>query len=244
MLSQEISRIRHNLVLEGGPQITICVEFLFLLIMAHTLGHDFSSPEPTRCFLRKPILSLIKPTYDGENGVSIVDHVLQFMIKCNSFNIINENEICRLFSLTFKGRIQEWYKTLLDKSVHSWEYFIDIFLLDHHCYDYDKLCLEIGSLSMHEDESIEEFYDRFKSLCFRFHLKDLPSEEDLSQCFKFLVSSSCKHNKSNKDEQDNIDAFLNPIEPLNELENFQTLKHLEFPLQILKFRKIIIQVHL
>jgi hypothetical protein len=81
---------------------------------------------------------------------------------------------------------------------------MEVFLIAHQNYDYDKLCLEMNNLSMHENESIEEFSSRFMFLCCRFHPEDLPSEKDLLEWFSFLVLSNYKHNET-KDDEHNID---------------------------------------
>lgn len=108
------------------------------------------------------------------------------MIKCNSSNIANDNEICKLFSFTFKGRIQGWYKTLTNKYVHYWEHFINIFLSSHNCYDYDNLFLEIRTLYLQDDKSIGEFYDRFKCLCFNYAWKIFLENRICCNAFNFL----------------------------------------------------------
>jgi hypothetical protein len=61
------------------------------------------------------------------------------------------------------------------KSIHSWNHFIEVFLLAHENYNYEVLVLEIENISMHTNESLDEFYDIFMPFLFRFHLKDLPS---------------------------------------------------------------------
>jgi len=81
---------------------------------------------------------------------------------------------------------------------------MEVFPIAHHNYDYDKLCLEMNNLLMHENESIEEFSSRFMFLCCRFHPEDLPSEKYLLEWFSFLVLSNYKHNET-RDEEHNID---------------------------------------
>jgi hypothetical protein len=50
---------------------------------------------------------------------------------------------------------------------------MEVFLLAHHNYNYKELCLEIQNIYMHADESLDEFYAIFMSLCFRFYLEDI-----------------------------------------------------------------------
>lgn len=63
-----------------------------------TLGNEFSSGKPTTGMSKKQIESLYNLKYDGECKISTLDHICRFVDKCESYNIINDNEICRLFT--------------------------------------------------------------------------------------------------------------------------------------------------
>jgi len=76
---------------------------------------------------------------------------------------------------------------LLDASIHTWEEFIDEFLIAFKKFDYDKLCEELNDIRMEPDESLEESSTRFKHLCYRFPLYYIPS---ISEWFQHLISPS------------------------------------------------------
>lgn len=42
-------------------------------------------------------------------------------------------------------------------SIHSWEYFMKLFMTMHQDYDYDQSCDEIESLQREQDDSIDDF---------------------------------------------------------------------------------------
>ena len=101
---------------------------------------------------------------------------------------------------------------------------MEVFLSAHQNYNYEELCLEIENLSMQVDEYLDEFYARFMSLCFIFHLEDFPSTKYIIECFTSLVLPVKECNKSNEDEHDVLDPLVNFestsnfIEPTNEFE--------------------------
>ena len=67
---------------------------------------------------------------------------------------------------------------------------------------------------MYDNESLDDFYNRFWSFCYRFHLDDFPSTEDLIECFTSLVSSHTENNESINEEQDTSNS-LTSLETLN-----------------------------
>jgi hypothetical protein len=195
--------------------------------------------------------------FDHESKISTFDHLYQFIDKCKSFDITNDNEICKLFTLTFQGRTQKRYKVIPGKSIHSWNHFMHVFLLAHQNYNFEKLCLGIENISMHAYESLDEFYAIFMSLCFIFHIEDLPSIEDPIECFTSLVLPANECRKSNEDKHDvlhqlvNFDSTSNFIEPCwqppmifdhnqsshKEIISFYSCHHLSFVnIYVLEFR--------
>ena len=50
--------------------------------------------------------------FDGENGVSITQHLLYFFEFGEFYEIENEGLICFLFFLTLEGRAKKWCRTL------------------------------------------------------------------------------------------------------------------------------------
>jgi len=99
------------------------------LVYIPVLGHTFSSCRPARNIPKKQLESLSNLKFDGESKISSFDHLYQFIDKCKNFNITNDNEICGLFTLTFQGLVQKWYRALPAKCIHSWNHFIEVFFV-------------------------------------------------------------------------------------------------------------------
>jgi hypothetical protein len=118
-------------------------------------------PKPPRNILH--FLSQLR--FDGESEISASEHALHFWKFCCSHNITDGNTICRLFTLTFAGRVKSWCETLSIASIHTWEQFMREFLHAFENYDYDNLCAEILELKKNEDESLEDFVIIFTHLC-------------------------------------------------------------------------------
>lgn len=161
-----------------------------------TLGHALNSLEPTRGMPEKQIESLSQLNFDGESNISTLNHIDGFVNRCKYFNIIVDNEICRLFTLTFIGQIRKWFLVLPENSIHSWKHFCQVFLKTHQNYSYNGLCLELDNLYMYDNESLDDFYNTFWSFCYRFHLDYFPSTEDLIERFTSLISSHFEDNES------------------------------------------------
>jgi hypothetical protein len=128
--------------------------------------------------------------FDGEGEISASEHAFNFWKFCCSHNITNGNVICRLFTLTFAGRVKSWCETLSVASIHTWEQFMHEFLHAFENYDYDNLCAEILELRKNKDESLEDFVIRFTHLCYRFPLDDRPSNNDLISCLVSLTNET------------------------------------------------------
>jgi hypothetical protein len=133
------------------------------------------------------------------------------------------NIICRLFTLTFAGRVKSWCETLSPASIHTWEQFMRKFLHAFENYDYDNLCEEILELKKNEDESLKDFVIRFTHLCYRFPLDDRPSNNDLISCLVSLINETHKSmdekSKSCFNLSSHVDLDLNEnVENVNGLD--------------------------
>ena len=78
--------------------------------------------------------------------------------------------MCILLDFTFEGRVKEWFVTLPLSSVHSFEHFVDLFVLSFGHYDFFRLCNEWKQLIVHKGESLEDFAIRTFNLYCRFPL--------------------------------------------------------------------------
>ena len=141
------------------------------------LEYAFSSPRPSGGISKKTFYSLSNLKFDGEGKISTFCHLCCFIHKCNLFKIYNEDEVCGLFTLTFKGRIKSKFEALPTKSIHNWKQFIWFFLASHRYYDYDELCYELENIWRKEGESLEDLFSRFNHICFRFCKDDKPSRQ-------------------------------------------------------------------
>lgn len=89
---------------------------------------------------------LSKVKFDRERITSASEHVLQFIQNYVSNNILHEGFMCRLFTLTFEGRVKKWCETLPVASIHTLEQFIDEILFSLENYDFNNLCIELINL--------------------------------------------------------------------------------------------------
>jgi hypothetical protein len=131
-------------------------------------------------------------TFDGEGNTSALDHIYKFCSKCLKNKITDLNLICRLFSLTFRGRVKYWFESFRANSIHSWSEFVIEFLSYFNNYDYDELGEELSFLRKENDESFKDFAIRFIHVCTRFPLKEMPL---IDEWFQYLVSLSDKQDR-------------------------------------------------
>jgi hypothetical protein len=121
------------------------------------------------------ILNLLsKVQFDGEEVTFAPKHVLQFIQNCISYNIFNQDVMCKLFTSTIEGRVRRWCETLPIASIHTFKQFIDEFLSVFAKYDFDRLCDEFNHLRKEKVEPLEDFSIRFMHLYCQFPLNDIP----------------------------------------------------------------------
>lgn len=149
--------------------------------------HAFSLLWLTRSIPPKIVNFSSKFKFDGEGKVYEIDHFLVFENKCKYRNIFANNEKCKIFVSTFKGKIKSWYEPLLDKSIHTWKKFMEMFLIAYESYIYDELCNKIESVQRENDESMVAFYSRISWIYCRFHDDDWPLEEEFIHLNMYLL---------------------------------------------------------
>ena len=69
-----------------------------------TKYHAFSLIRPFGSISSKTVNLLLRVKFDGEGEVYAFDQISQFIHKFLSCGIFNYNYLCKLFTLTFKGR--------------------------------------------------------------------------------------------------------------------------------------------
>lgn len=163
----------------------------------HTSGESCSAEIST--FLRRL-------SFNGEGKISASQQLAEFNSFCEFIDLSDEFEKCRLFAATFTGRILSWFEFLPAKSIHSWKHFTKLFLDTHENYNYKKLGLELENFRRHKDESLNDFFSRFMSICCRFRERHQLSEKDTMDWFLYLTSLSDLHDleKNEKSVIDNM----------------------------------------
>lgn len=125
-----------------GFMCLICI-FSHGFIQTYVWDHAFSLLHPTDRILLKTTNILSKVKFYGNNEIFALDHLYWFHNKCLSHDIFYQGPLCSLFSKTFKGWIKTWFDVFTIGSIHSWEQFMELFIIAHHNYKYDQLCDEI-----------------------------------------------------------------------------------------------------
>ena len=133
---------------------------------------------------------------------------LQFTYNCFDKNILDLDVLCRLFALTFEGRVKECFVTLSFSSVHSFEHFVDLFTLFFGHYDFVRLCNEWKQLTIKKGESLEYCAIRTFNLYCRFPLTDRPMIQEW-----FHHTSSSSH-ESDQIVDEKIELYINDESPL------------------------------
>ena len=122
------------------------------------MGSCFQFFLPTEHILQTTTNFLSQNKFNGESEIPSLDHLFKFINRCISRKITDKGALCKLFTLTFKSQIKKWFYAFTTESIHSWELFMELFLIVHKSYDYEVLCKEIQSLNEEEDEFIGVFY--------------------------------------------------------------------------------------
>jgi hypothetical protein len=128
-------------------------------------------------------------TFDGEGNTSIVDHISNFFYMCLRHKITDSNDTCRLFALTFRGRVKVWFESFRENSIHSLSDFLFDLLSYFRNYNYDELSEELSFLRKENGESFNDFAIRFIHVGIRFPLKEMSL---INEWFEYLISHSEK----------------------------------------------------
>jgi len=101
---------------------------------------------------KKVVKHLSKIKFNGESSFYAFNHVHQFILNCNNFDI-DDDIMCRIFTLTFTCHAKEWYESLPISSVNSWDEFSRIFLHTFQDSNCTQVYLELENLCRIEGES-------------------------------------------------------------------------------------------
>lgn len=172
------------------------------------------------------LLSQVK--FDGKNNSSAFNHALQFIQKVSGSDIqrIDEGVLCRIFTLTFTAEARKWCRTLPIASIHSWDQFVNIFILEFDCYDYDQVYDEIDYL-WKQDEPVRDFNMRFHLRCLKYDLESELTDEESSDYDEYFlppmsdqaeISSTFVSFSSNMNQDSNVNTQI-----IYNEENLQSL---------------------
>jgi len=124
--------------------------------------------------------------FDGDGGTTIPEHIVRVFKFCTKHNIHCEDTACRLFILTFKAHVKEWYHPLPITSIHSFEHLVKELYRTFGMYDYKSIFKKIMRLRKSPDESLDDFHDHFNNFCFEFSENDI-NWNLMKEKFEFLV---------------------------------------------------------
>jgi hypothetical protein len=130
---------------------------------------NFSLPDVPN----ETVSRLSKLTFDGEGNTSAKDHLNKFSCKCIKHDISDLEVLCRLFAVTFRGRIKHWFESIPACRIFDWFQFVDEFLNAFEIYDFDQLCEEFHTSLINDDPSSEHFLTRVYHILCKFNLDDM-----------------------------------------------------------------------
>jgi hypothetical protein len=117
--------------------------------------------------------------YLGDGTIHPGDHLLFIHELCELFKCagISTSQVKRkLFSLSLKGRVAEWYKLLKNGRFIGWEEIVHLFYSKFYPpSEIQKDRNQIYNIWPHDEESITQAWGRLKSLMLKFPIHEIPS---------------------------------------------------------------------
>jgi hypothetical protein len=102
------------------------------------------------------------PKFAGNYGVSVEDHLTDFLKVVDDCEVEYEDVVMRMFVQTLEGDARIWYKSLPDASIDGWDSFQEKFTerwVDKH--DNSFLLKAFSNIKRNENETVPEFNTRF-----------------------------------------------------------------------------------
>lgn len=110
----------------------------------------------------KNISPAFLPTFCGLSSEDPDQFIFEFKVLCQTYDYKNDNQKLKLFPSTLKDLAMRWFMGLLTGSITSWEEMETVFLNKYQSYcrvsDHKE---ELFKLRKNEDESLEDYLDRF-----------------------------------------------------------------------------------
>jgi hypothetical protein len=117
--------------------------------------------------------------YSGDETVHPGGHLLFIYELCKLFKCacISPSQVKRkLFSLSLKGRAEEWYRLLKDGPSIAWEEIVPLFYSKFYPpSEIHKDCNRIYNFWPHDGESIAQVWGRLKLLMLKCPIRELPN---------------------------------------------------------------------
>jgi hypothetical protein len=157
--------------------------FGFLFGNTTTTAADVDEPPPAQLDPFKIPMKIVERVmnnyYSGDGTVHPGDHLLFIHELCELFKYagISSSQVKRkLFSLSLKGRAEEWYRLLKDGPSIVWEEIVPLFYSKfYHPSDIHKYRNRIYNFWPHDGESIAQAWGRLKLLMLKCPIHELPS---------------------------------------------------------------------
>jgi hypothetical protein len=150
--------------------------------------------------------------YSGDGTVHPGDHLLFIHELCELFKCagISSSQVKRkLFSLSLKGRVAEWYRVLKDGRSIGWEEIVPLFYSKFYPpSEIHKDRNRIYNFWPHDGESIAQACGRLKSLILKCPIHELPSNIVINNFYarfslhdKDLLDASCSGSFTREKEE-------------------------------------------
>jgi hypothetical protein len=117
------------------------------------------------------------PTFYGKSSEDPDTFLFEFDILCRSYNYLQDAQKLKLFPATLKDSALRWFMGLGESSIRSWEDMKAIFLKKYQDYCKSKDSRnDIFKIQQLEDESLEDYMERFAYTSQKSKYHDLPDD--------------------------------------------------------------------
>ena len=116
--------------------------------------------------------------FSGDDNRSTWEHISQYIAQLGEVSSSKSLRIC-MFSLSLTGMVFSWFSSLTPNSIRSWDELEQKFHDHFYNGDNETKLTDLTSIKQGRDESIHEYFKRFKdnkNRCFNLTL----SEKDLA----------------------------------------------------------------
>jgi hypothetical protein len=102
------------------------------------------------------------PNFHGLSKEDPDTFLFEFDVLCRSYDYVTDAHKLKLFPATLKSVVLRWFMGLRKDNIHSWDQMTKKFLDKYQDYCKDKERREeVFKMMQHEDESLEDYVERF-----------------------------------------------------------------------------------